>query len=150
MSIKVVVKPLLSSRIGQVILLLCPAFVTAAPESAAIKLPAVVVSASHVPLPIQQSGSAIQMVTAADLQQRQVRLVSDVLRDIPGLAVNRTGNMGALTQVRIRGAEANHTLVIIDGIEMNDPSGGSEYNFANLLAADIERIEVLRGPQSAL
>jgi len=142
-----VIKPYIT---GLMIILFNPTFTLMAIESLPTQLPTIVVSASHVPLPIQHSGSAITVLNATDLQQRQVRLVSDVLRDIPGLAVNRTGNVGALTQVRIRGAEANHTLVIIDGIEMNNPSGGSEYDFANLLAADVERIEVLRGPQSAL
>ena len=114
------------------------------------ELPETVVSASRVPLPVEAVGSAVTVITAEDLERRQVRLVSDVLRDVPGLAVSRSGGPGTLTQIRIRGAEANQTLVVIDGIEVNNPAGGSEFDFANLLASDIERIEVLRGPQSAL
>ena len=60
------------------------------------------------------------------------------------------GGAGSLTQIRLRGAEANHVLVLIDGIEVNDPANASEFNFTHLPVADIERIEVLRGPQSAL
>ena len=114
------------------------------------EVPETVVSASRVPLPVAAVGSAVTVITAEDLERRQVRLVSDALRDVPGVAVNRSGGPGTVTQVRIRGAEANQTLVVIDGVEVNNPAGGSEFDFANLLASDIERIEVLRGPQSAL
>ncbi len=110
----------------------------------------VVVTASRVPLPARKVGSAVTVITGKDIERKQVRILSDVMREVPGVAVSRTGTVGTLTQVRIRGAEGNHTLVLVDGIEVNDPSGGSEFDFGNLLAADIERIEILRGPQSAL
>jgi vitamin B12 transporter len=113
-------------------------------------LPKVIVSASRVPVPANQVGSAVTVVVAEDLEQRQVRHLSDVLRDIPGVAVSGSGPRGLLTQVRIRGAESNHTLVLIDGIEVNNPASSSEFDFASLLNAGIERVEVLRGPQSAL
>jgi vitamin B12 transporter len=112
--------------------------------------PEVVVSASRVPVAARESGSAVSVITGAQLEDRQVRLVSDVLRDIPGVSVNRSGPMGTLTQVRLRGAEGNQTLVLIDGIEVNNPAAASEFQFQNLLNAGISRIEVLRGPQSAL
>ncbi len=109
-----------------------------------------VVSASRVPVSSQEIGSAVTVISAEQLQRSQVRQVSDVLRDVPGLAVNRTGPLGGLTQIRLRGAEGNHTLVVMDGIELNNPASSSEYNFADLLDSGIDRIEVLRGPQSAL
>jgi vitamin B12 transporter len=109
-----------------------------------------VITASRVATPPEQVGSSITVITGEQLQNQQTRLVSDVLQQVPGVSVSRLGPPGNLTQVRIRGAEANQTLVLIDGIEVNDPALGSEFNFAHLLAADIERIEVLRGPQSAL
>jgi vitamin B12 transporter len=112
--------------------------------------PEVVVSASRIPVPAREAGAAVSVITEEELEDRQVRIVSDVLRDIPGVAVNRSGTMGSLTQIRIRGAEGNQTLVLIDGIEVNNPAGGSEFQFQNLLNAEIARIEVLRGPQSAL
>ena len=68
----------------------------------------------------------------------------------PACRSTATAATARLTQVRIRGSESNQTLVLIDGIEVNDPAGASEFNFAHLLVQDIERIEVLRGPQSAL
>ncbi|MCC3306183.1 TonB-dependent receptor plug domain-containing protein [Sneathiella sp. HT1-7] len=113
-------------------------------------MPEIVVSASRTPLPSMEIGSAVTVITADELEKRQVRIVSDVLRDVPGIAVNRTGPVGSQTQIRIRGAEANQTLVLIDGIEVNNPASGSEFNFANILNAGIARIEVLRGPQSAI
>jgi len=113
-------------------------------------LPEVVVSASRVPVAPEEVGSAVTVITGEEMERKQVRVLADVLREVPGLAVNRSGGAGTFTQVRIRGAEGNQTLVIIDGVEVNDPSGGSEFDFGTLLAADIERVEVLRGPQSAL
>ena len=113
-------------------------------------LPDTVVSASRIPVLSKSVGSAVTVITSEELERRQVRLVSDVLRDVPGVAVSRSGGAGTFTQVRMRGAEANQTLVLIDGVEVNNPAGGSEFDFATLLASDVERIEVLRGPQSAL
>lgn len=124
--------------------------VTAHAEDGTSLHPEIVVSASRVPLATRESGSAVTVITKEQLEDRQVRIVSDVLRDIPGVAVNRSGTMGSLTQVRLRGTEGNQTLVLIDGIEVNNPAGASEFQFQNLLNAGIARIEVLRGPQSAL
>ncbi len=112
--------------------------------------PTVVVTATRYPVDERTVGSSITVITSDELQKQQTRFVSDILREVPGVAVNRSGTFGTLTQVRIRGAEGNQTLVIIDGVEVNDPAGGDEYDFGNLLAGDIERIEVLRGPQSTL
>ena len=93
--------------------------------------------------------ASVTLITNAQLQERQTRIVSDVLRDVPGLAVNRVGAIGATTQVRIRGSEGNHVLVLIDGIEASDPFQG-EFDFGTLIADEAAKIEVLRGQQSAL
>jgi vitamin B12 transporter len=100
-------------------------------------------------VPLQTLGTAVTVVTRQDLQQQQIRHAADALRSLPGVTVSRTGSPAGVTQVRIRGGEGNHTLVLIDGIEANAPSEG-EFDFSNLMAEDIERIEVIRGPQSAL
>lgn len=110
-----------------------------------------VVTSSLTPTPAAQVGSAVTVITAEDIARQQITYVADILRTVPGLAVNQTGgSFGTLTQVRMRGAEGNQTLVRLDGIELNDPAGGSEYNFGNMLADNIERIEIIRGAQSAL
>ena len=75
---------------------------------------------------------------------------ADLLRLVPGVSVGQAGALGNQTQLRIRGAEANHTLVLIDGIRMNDPAASSEFRFETLAADGLDRIEVLRGPASAL
>ena len=94
-------------------------------------------------------GGSVSVISSDDLDQRGARLVEDVLRDIPGIAVNRSGCLGCLTQVRIRGAEADHTLVLVDGVNIADPVE-RQVDFSTLLAEDGARVEVLRGQQSAL
>jgi vitamin B12 transporter len=94
-------------------------------------------------------GSAVTVVTGEELRRQQIRHAADALRSLPGLVVSRGGGYAALTQVRIRGAEANHTLVLIDGIVANDTNNGA-FDFSDLSADNIERIEVIRGPQSGL
>src|SRR5262245_5308704 len=100
-------------------------------------------------VPIETIGNAVTVVTGEELRRQQVRSAADALRGLPGVAVNRQGGVGSITQVRIRGAEGNHTLVLIDGIEANNATDG-EFDFSNLSAEDIERIEVIRGPMSSL
>jgi vitamin B12 transporter len=96
-----------------------------------------------------QLGASVTVIDAATLEARQTRVVSDVLRDVPGIAVSRIGGVGGQTQIRLRGSEANHVLVLIDGIEAADPYYG-EYDFGTLIADPAARIEILRGQQSSL
>lgn len=123
---------------------------TAPAAGDAVVLDEIVVSASRVPMKASKVGSTVTVITAEELEERGDRYVSDVLRDVPGLSVSRTGSFGALTEIYIRGTEADHTLVVVDGVEINDPSSGSKVDFGELLISDIERIEILRGSQSAL
>jgi vitamin B12 transporter len=94
-------------------------------------------------------GASVTVIDPVALETRQTRILSDVLRDVPGVSVNRAGGAGQLTEIRIRGAEADHTLVLIDGMKASDPWLG-EFDFATLIADDVARVEVLRGQQSAL
>ena len=111
----------------------------------------IIVTATKAPQLAAKIGASISVVSAAQIQQVQAISVVDVLRDVPGVAVSRNGGVGSLTSVRIRGAEADQTVLLIDGVKLNDPSSpGGGYDFGNLLVGDIDRIEVLRGPQSTL
>jgi vitamin B12 transporter len=98
-------------------------------------------------IPADLLGSSVTVIDDKDLQARQTRFVVDVLRDVPGVAVNR--GIGGLSEVRIRGSEGNHTLVFIDGIKADDPYN-AQYDFAGLLNDEASRVEVLRGQQSSL
>lgn len=93
----------------------------------------------------QYTGSAL-VITAEQLEQRQTRDIADILRDVPGVAV---AGIAGQTQIRLRGSEANHVLVLVDGIEVSDPYAG-EFDIGTLQAEPGARVEVLRGPQSAL
>ncbi|MCZ6855960.1 MAG: TonB-dependent receptor plug domain-containing protein, partial [Gammaproteobacteria bacterium] len=92
----------------------------------------------------------IEILEREAIEQRGRSVGPDVLATLPGLAISRTGAFGGVTQIRVRGAEANHLQVLIDGIEVNDPAIGSEYAFAHLNLTGVERIEFLPGAQSAL
>ncbi|WP_054529210.1 TonB-dependent receptor [Erythrobacter sp. SG61-1L] len=96
-----------------------------------------------------QLGASVTVLDSEALEQRQTRVVSDILRDVPGVAVSRTGSIGGQTAVRLRGTEGNQVLVLIDGIEAADPYMG-EYDFGTLIADPAAKIEVLRGQQSSL
>ncbi len=113
-------------------------------------LPETVVTATRYPVAPETVGSALTVITREDLERRGITFVSDALREVPGLAVSAPGPRGSLAAVRIRGGEANHTLVVIDGVKMNDPGSTGLFRFEDLRAADIERIEILRGPQATL
>jgi len=114
-----------------------------------VELETISISASRTPVSLNATGSAVTVITEQELRDSQRLYVVDVLRTVPGLAVSQSGGPGKSTQIRMRGSEADHVLVIVDGIEINPGNGGS-VNFAHLLTAEIERVEVLRGAQSAL
>jgi len=111
----------------------------------------VVVTASRSPERADRVGGQITVLDRADIDAQQTPIVSDLLARTPGVSVTRNGGVGGATQLRIRGAETEQTVVLIDGVKLNDPSAaGSGYNFANLVTGDISRIEVLRGAQSVI
>lgn len=101
------------------------------------------------PVPEALITSTVSVLSAEDLSIRQSINVADELRAIPGIGVSRSGSLGGLTQVRIRGAEANHTLTLLNGIEVSDPVTG-ETDFGLFSALPVDRIEIARGEHSAL
>ncbi|MCA3692616.1 TonB-dependent receptor, partial [Aquidulcibacter sp.] len=111
----------------------------------------IIVTATRAPTRASRVGSSVTVIDAPAIARAQSIPVIDLLRDVPGVAFSRTGGVGSLTTVRIRGAESDQTVLLIDGVKLNDPSSpGGGFNFANLLVGNLERIEVLRGPQSTL
>jgi vitamin B12 transporter len=109
----------------------------------------VVVSATRFDIPLDQSPASVSVITSEDIEQKQIERVSDALREPPGLSVVQTGTAGQLTSVFIRGLRSEHTQVLLDGIPINQGLQGA-FNFADLTTDDIDRIEVVRGPQSTL
>ena len=111
----------------------------------------VVVTANRSAQAADRVGQSVTVLTAAEIQSSQTVVVSDLLARTPGVTVSRNGGVGSVTAVRIRGAETDQTVAVVDGVKLNDPSGtGGGYNFGNLLIGDVTRIEVLRGAQSTL
>lgn len=109
---------------------------------------AVVVSAAQVPRPLSEAPATSTVVSGEEAAQRQLETVSDALRTIPGFTVARSGGRGALTSVFPRGGESDYTLVLVDGMRVNAFGGG--FDFSLLPFGDVEQVEVVRGPQSAV
>ncbi|MBB5710942.1 TonB-dependent receptor plug domain-containing protein [Sphingomonas xinjiangensis] len=111
----------------------------------------VVVTATRAATPIDRVAASVTVLDKAAIDRNQDFGVADLLLRTPGVTLSRNGGYGTNTSLRIRGAEPDQTVVVIDGVKLNDPSSaGGGYNFANLLVGDAARIEVLRGPQSIL
>lgn len=128
------------------VLPLLPSAVLAATEPDEI-----VVYGSRLDQDIAKVGSSVSVLTTEDLEQQGYAFVLDALAATPGVTVNRNGAFGGAASLRIRGAGTDQTLVLIDGVPVGDTSSvGGAFDFARLDVAQIERIEVLRGPQSTL
>ncbi|MBN1301466.1 MAG: TonB-dependent receptor [Melioribacteraceae bacterium] len=126
-------------------------FVMAQENGIKSKLSEVIVSANKTPTSAVEIASSYSVITGEHLRKLQKSTVLEALRDIEGISITQQGGPGRLASVFIRGANSNHTLVLIDGIEMNDPSStNNAYDLSMLPVDNIERIEIVRGPQSTL
>ena len=111
----------------------------------------IVVTANRLATPTSRVGSSVTVITADQIARSQATMVAEVLRTVPGISVVQSGGSGQQTSIFIRGANSEHVLVLIDGVEINDPSSpNNAVNLAHLPVDNIERIEILRGPQSVL
>ncbi len=108
----------------------------------------VVVSAAQVELPLSRAATPVTVISREEMEARQVESIADALRGVQGLTVARNGGRGGVTSVFPRGGDSDYTLVLVDGVKVNAFGGG--FDFSTLAAADVERIEVVRGPESAL
>jgi vitamin B12 transporter len=123
----------------------------AADDSSGVGLDAIVVTATRTEQPRALTGESISVITAAELAAAQTLVVADALQTTPGLTVVRNGGLGQPASIGLRGAASGQTLVLIDGVRLNDPSApDGAVVLADLLVSNLERIEVLRGPQSTL
>lgn len=112
---------------------------------------AIIVNALRVPVAEEKVSTSITVLDQAAIERNQPLAISDILLRTPGISLSRNGGYGTDTSLRIRGANSGQSVLVIDGMRLADPSttdGG--YNFANLFADDIARIETLRGPQAIL
>jgi vitamin B12 transporter len=135
------------------VLLAYPVQVSAADDEASsppVSLPPVVVTTpTRLPTPQSEVASSITVIPSEEIERKQERTLPDALKDVPGLNVIQTGGPGGQTSVFIRGANPNQTKVFIDGIDATDPATGT-FNFEHILTWDIDRVEIVRGPQSGL
>jgi vitamin B12 transporter len=109
----------------------------------------IVVSASHVAVERERVGSSVTVIDRAEIERRRAVTVADLLATVPGVAVSRSGGRGGGVSVFLRGASSSHTLVLVDGVRAN-ATGSGAFDWADLVTDGIERIEVLRGAQSAI
>lgn len=113
--------------------------------------PSLVVSPTSMATPGEHVASSVTVITAQDLETEQRRTVPDALMTVPGINVVQAGGPGGLTSIFMRGTNSNHVKVLIDGIDVSDPSNPNRaFDFGQLLTNDLAQIEVLRGPQSGL
>ncbi len=111
----------------------------------------VVITANRRAQPITSVGKSISVIGEASLEANQYTFVLDALQSVPGVTINQNGTFGGTAFVSIRGASTDQTVVLVDGVQVNDPSvTGGAFDFANLDPNGVERIEVLRGPQAVL
>lgn len=111
----------------------------------------IVVTATRTPTAVKNTGSSVSVITREEIELKQFQSLADALKGVSGLRVAETGGRGSQTSVFARGTNSNHTLVMIDGIEINDSSSpNGAFNFGNFLLDDVDSIEVVRGAQSVL
>ena len=109
----------------------------------------VVVTDTRTQKPLGDSASSVSVVSAERIEAKEATNITDVLRQIPGLSFSQSGTRGKTTSIFTRGTNSNHTLVLVDGVRANSPNDG-RFDFGQFPAENIERIEILRGPGSAL
>ncbi|MEY2487228.1 MAG: vitamin transporter [Verrucomicrobiota bacterium] len=129
--------------------LCCAQEPTPSPTPSETEAAPVVVTATRLDVPLDQSPASVSVINSQEIDQKQIERVSDALREVPGLNVVQTGTPGQLTSVFMRGLPSQDMQVLLDGIPINQGLAG-QFDFANLTTDDIDRIEVARGPQSTL
>ena len=107
------------------------------------------VTGSRLPVQVTQFPGSVSVLSQSDIEASGAVQLTELIRGLPGVSLSQSGSPGGLTEVRVRGSETNHLLVLIDGVVANDIGQGSLIDLAHLTSANVVRIELLRGPQSA-
>ncbi|HEX8152082.1 MAG TPA: TonB-dependent receptor plug domain-containing protein, partial [Thermoanaerobaculia bacterium] len=137
-------------RLFFIFLFAVPAFAqSTTTQPAATASDEIVVTASALPESVETTPAAATVITREEIEQRQARDVADVLREVPGVVISRTGSQGHAASMFIRGGSSKQALVLWNGIEINN-AYFSAYNLGQLSTAGVEKVEVVRGPYSAL
>ncbi|GAG17574.1 unnamed protein product, partial [marine sediment metagenome] len=111
----------------------------------------ITVTANRIETSVKETASSVSVITREELEKLQKRTVYEALQEVVGLNTTQNGPTGSIASASIRGANSEHTKVLMDGVEMNDPiSPSRSFNLGHLLIENIERIEIIRGPQSTL
>ncbi|MCW8109383.1 TonB-dependent receptor [Alteromonas ponticola] len=116
---------------------------------AAESIEKITITGSRVPTQLQNVSGSVSVIGGDEIQLSAANQLADILRGLPGVAISTSGSSGALTEIRLRGNESNHLLVILDGIVINDDSQGGLIDLAHIRTDEIKRIELHRGPQAA-
>ena len=127
--------------------LACAANIVCAQQSS---VETITVTGSRLPVSLDKLAASVSVLAEEDIQAAGATQLTDLLRGMPGVSLSQSGSPGSLTELRLRGSETNHLLVLIDGVIVNDLSQGGLVDFAHLTADNIARVELLRGAQSAL
>lgn len=118
-------------------------------EGEVTTLPVMVITATKIAGPLNKATASVSVIDSKTIEEKHLNTVLDALRAVPGLDIVQTGGPGGTTSAFLRGGNSQHTLVLIDGVQVNSPTLG-QYNFANLTTENVDRIEIIRGPQSTL
>ncbi|WP_428661791.1 TonB-dependent receptor plug domain-containing protein [Reyranella sp.] len=114
-------------------------------------MPNVVITTDREPVPADKVTGTVTVISRDEIERRQLRTVDEVLRYVPGVSVQQSGGPGTQTSVFVRGSNSNHTVVLVDGMSITDPSTpNASIDFAHFLTDNLDRIEVVRGPMSTL
>jgi vitamin B12 transporter len=125
-------------------------YVSAQAQQASKNIETITISGTHSPVLIGQIAGAVTIIDETRIKASGAVGITDLLRTVAGVNIGQTGTSGSLSEVRFRGSESNHIMVLVDGIAVNDGGQGGLTDFSHLLLANITRIEILRGPQSAI
>jgi len=123
-----------------------------APAEKPLALEPVIVTATVAPTPLDQTTAPVTIISREQIAAQQATSVTELLRQVPGVHIDQAGARGGISSVYVRGSDPNFTVVLIDGVKVNDPtnSRGGSFDFSTLSTDNIERIEIVRGPLSAV